>query len=411
MQPRHEVSHGRIYIVAMTLNHGIDTVAIPGPSILPDRVRAALSRQMPNIYAGPLLEASDRVMARLPSIVRTTGNPFLVIGNGHAAWQMAIANTLVPGDKILVLESGRFAAVWGEYARLAGVDVDVLPGRFDGPVDAAALQARLEADDGSIVAVFVAHTDTASSVRNDLPAIRAAIDAAGHTALLMVDGIASIGAERFEMDEWGIDLAIAASQKGLMCPPGISFVWAGPKAVARFHSLPTDRPRVAYLDWEKRLEPTAFYETYAGTPPVAHLHAFDVALELIDEEGGLEAVWRRHEILASGVRAAVAAWAAPGGLSMNITSPEHRSNAVTTVRTGTIDPLDLVARCRDGMGVTLGIGFGEIGGSFRIGHMGHLNPPMILGTLASIEAVLHSLGAPVGGSGVAAAAEVIGDKL
>lgn len=396
----------------MTLNFGIDLVSIPGPTILPDRVREALARPMPNIYDGPLLETSARVLERLPSIARTTGHGFVVIGNGHAAWQMAIDNTMEPGDKVLVLESGIFATIWGHNVAAAGVEVEVLPGTMTGPVDTEALRARLAQDvDGSIVAVLVAQTDTASSVHNNIAAIRAAMTDAGHSALLMVDGIASIGTERFEMDEWGVDLAIGASQKGLMCPPGVAFVWAGERAIARYRSLSVDRPRNAYVDWAQRLEPEAIYQSYSGTPPVTHLRAIDVALDLIDEEGGLDAVWERHRILAGAVHAAVDAWSAPEGLSFNITSPECRSNAVTTVRTGSIDSIELARVCEHEFGVTLGIGIAAARNrSFRIGHMGHLNPPMVLGTLGAIEAALVRLDAPMSKSGAAAAARFIGEQ-
>lgn len=394
----------------MTLNSGLDMVAIPGPSILPNRIREAMAKPMPNIYAGELLETSARVLDRLPAIARTAGHPFIVTSNGHGAWQMAVSNTLVPGDKILVLESGRFAVVWGEYAQMAGVDVDVLPGDFHSPADPGALAERLGRDDGSIRAVFVAHTDTSSSVRNDIPAIRRAIDEAGHGALLMVDCIASLACEPFEMDAWGVDLVVAASQKGLMCPPGLGLVWAGPKAIDRFRSLPSNRPRVAYVDWERRLDPRGFYDTYAGTPPVPHLVALDVALSMIEDEGGLEAVWHRHRVIADGVRAAVDAWSTPGGLTLNIESPDHRSDAVTTIRTGEVDSIQLTEHCRDELGVTIGIGMSVAPDrSFRIGHMGHLNPAMILGTLGAIETSLHAIGAPMGGSGVAAATAVLAD--
>ncbi len=392
------------------LHGGIDMVAIPGPTILPEPVREALSRSMPNIYAGALIDLSERVLERLPGVVRTSGRGLIAIGNGHTGWQMAISNTTVPGDTVIALESGRFARVWGEYATAAGVDVESIQTGFRDPVNLDALAARLEADkDGSVVAIMVAHTDTASSVRNDIQAIRSTIDAAGHDALLMVDGIAAIGADRFEMDAWGVDVTVGASQKGLMCPPGMAFVWVGDRAIERFRSLPSDRPVVASLDWAPRLEPTAFYETYAGTPPVPMLRAFDVALDLIDESGGLDVVWHRHEVLASSVRAAVDAWSVPGGLEHNIAQPEFRSNAVTTVLTGDVDAIELRRVCEAEFGLVLGLGIGEDRAhSFRIGHMGHLNPPMILGTLGTIEAGLERIGAPLGASGVAAAAKVIG---
>lgn len=393
----------------MTLRHGLELVAIPGPSILPERVRAELSRPMPNIYDGELVETSDRVLARLPGIARTSGHGFITIGNGHAAWQMSIDNLLVPGDKVLVLESGAFAVFWGECAAAAGIEVEVLPGDRRGPVDIEALHERLLADDGSISAILVAHTDTASSVRNDIAELRKAIDRAEHKALLMVDAIASIGAEEFEMDEWGVDVTIGASQKGLMCPPGVSFVWAGDKALARYEELPASRPHSASSDWAHRITPEAVYRSYAGTPPVMHLRALDVAFDMIDEEGGLPAVWARHQVLSNAVRSAVETWSTPGGIDFNITDPAFRSNAVTTVKTGSIDAVELGRICQERFGVTIGIGLANAQEStFRIGHMGHLNPPMVLGALGSIEAALVAMGSPIGGSGVAAASAVIG---
>ncbi len=385
-------------------------VAIPGPSILPDAVRTALARPMPDIYDGALVDLAFGVLGRLPAIARTSGNAFVVASNGHGAWQMAISNTIARGDKVLALESGRFAVFWGAAAGLAGAEVEILPGDFHSPVDPDALEARLRADSGkSIKAILVSHVDTSSSVHNDIPALRAAIDAADHPALLMVDCIASLGCDRYEMDDWGVDLTVGASQKGMMCPPGLGFVWAGERAVA---AMDPDRPRSSYLDWEKRLDPQMFYEIFSGTPPVAHLHALEAALDLIDDEGGLEAVWARHRVHADAVRAAVEAWHATDGLSLNIASPRHRSNAVTTVQTGEIDAVELRRRCAEQTGLTLGIGMVTMPDrTFRIGHMGWHNPPMILGVLATIEAALHSMGAPMASSGVAAATAVIGEAL
>ena len=394
----------------MDLSQGTPMVAIPGPSILPDAVRAALGRAMPDIYGGGLVDLAFGLLDRLPDVARTSGRAFIVASNGHGAWQMAIANTIAPGESVLALESGRFAVFWGAAAELAGANVEILPGDFQNPVDPARLEARLRADtDKSIKAILVSHVDTSSSVRNDLPALRSAIDAADHPALLMVDCIASLGCDRYEMDEWGVDLTVGASQKGLMCPPGLGFVWAGERALA---AMDPDRPRVSYLDWSKRLDPQMFYEIFAGTPPVAHLHALEAALGLIDEEGGLDAVWARHQAHADAVRAAVTAWTSPGGMSLNIASPGHRSNAVTTVQTGDIDANELRRRCAEQAGLTLGIGMvTDPNHTFRIGHMGWHNPPMVLGTLATIEAALSSMGAPMGSSGIAAAATSIGEAL
>ena len=386
-------------------------VATPGPSVIPDRVLAAMAKPMPNLYQGEIVEISHAIMAELPSLARTSGQPFIVIGNGHGAWQMAIANTMSRGERILVLESGGFAPRWGEMAAVSGVEVEVLPAWSERePVDPAAVEARLATDTGhEIKAILLAQTDTATSVRNDVAAIRSAIDAAGHPALYLVDCIASMGCDRFEMDAWGVDVAVAACQKGLMVPPGISFLWAGERALEAYDQSDL---HVGYLDWSRRLNPAAYYELFSGTPPIAHLYGLHEALAMIAEEGGIEQVWRRHEVLARAVHAAVDAWAKPGAIELNITDPAARSDAVTTVLSGSIDPDELARICEQQAGLVLGAGISGFGGrAFRIGHMGHLNPPMLLGTLGTIEAALLAMQAPVGGSGVAAAAAEIAGAL
>jgi alanine-glyoxylate transaminase/serine-glyoxylate transaminase/serine-pyruvate transaminase len=391
-----------------SLGFGRDMVAIPGPSIVPDRVLAAMHRAMPNIYEGELIDISNDVLARLPGLVRTSGAAFVTVSNGHGAWEMAITNTLSRGDKVLVLESGRFAIAWGDMAAFDGVKTEVLNAPDRGPGDVAAVEAHLRADTSrEIKAVFVVQVDTASSVRNDIAAIRRAMEAADHPALRMVDGIASVGCERYEMDAWGVDVTVAGSQKGLMVPPGLGFVWASPRALAAHERADL---RTGYWDWTARSQEGAHYLRYCGTPPVTHLYGIHEALDMIDEEG-LEAVWQRHAVLAGAVHAAVDAWSTPGGLALNIVDPAARSNAVTSILTGTIDGERLRAGASD-LGLTLGVGIGAFEGrTFRIGHMGHLNPPMLLGTLGTIEAVLGAMGAPVGRSGVAAAAASIAATL
>lgn len=375
---------------------------------MPDRVLDAFSQPMPDLYEGPLVEDQFALRERLPSLARTEGECFIVIGNGHSAWQMATSNTLAAGDKVLVAEAGRFATVWGEYTAVSDIAVETLAGNDTDPVDPAALEAKLAEDtDHEIKAVLVAHVDTASSVRNDIPALRRALDAAKHPALLMVDCIASMGCEEFLMDEWGVDIAIAGCQKGLMVPPGIAFVWASEKALAAHERA--DR-RVGYFDWEMRRQTTSMYQYYAGTPPIAHIRGMLASLSLMDEEGGLDAVWRRHEILADGVKAAVAAWSTSGGLDFNITDPAARSNCVTTILTGSVKAEELRQRCERQAGLVLGLGIADAE-CFRLAHMGHLNPPMILGTIGTIESALHAMGAPMGASGVAAAAAAIGAHL
>lgn len=392
-----------------SLRHGRTALSIPGPSVIPDAVLQAMHAPMPNIYEGDLIDLSLSVFADLPAIARTEGSSYLTISNGHGAWEMALTNTLSRGQKVLVLESGRFAIVWGDMAATLGLEVEVLRAAApDVAVDPAALEARLADDtDHEIAAILVVQVDTATSVRNDVAALRQAIDAAGHPALFMVDCIASMGCERFEMDDWGVDVTVAASQKGLMVPPGLGLVWANDAAHAAHESADLV---TGYWSWTERSDPDAHYKRYAGTPPISHLFGMRAALDLIAAEG-LENVWARHEILAGAVHAAVEAWSAPDGLGFYIGDPGTRSFATTTVRTNSIDVDELRRRAEVDAGLVLGLGIGAEDPRFRIGHMGHLNPPMLLGTLGTIEAVLTAMGAPMGGSGVAAAAAALAPHL
>ncbi|MEM7530021.1 MAG: aminotransferase class V-fold PLP-dependent enzyme [Pseudomonadota bacterium] len=392
-----------------TLAHGRHFVSIPGPSVIPDRVLAAMARPMPNIYEGALVETSEKMLAALPAIARTKGLAFCASSNGHGAWEMALTNTLSRGDKVLVLESGRFAVGWGNMAAHMGVEIEVIEGRPRRAVDPQALEDRLRADhQHEINAVLVVQVDTASSVWNDIAALRRAMDAAGHPALLMVDCIACLGCVEFEMDAWGVDVTVAGSQKGLMVPPGLGFCWASEKAM---EAHKTADLRTGYWDWTARSGDGQHYLRYCGTPPVSHIYGMEEALSMLFEEG-LENVWARHRVMADAVRAAVAAWSAPGGIDFNVTEPSERSDAVTTVLTGEIDAVRLRAIAEERAGLTLGIGLGEFeGAAFRIGHMGHLNPPMLLGTLGTIEATLTAMDAPMGGSGVAAAAAHLAPHL
>lgn len=396
----------------MTLRHGRPVVAIPGPSMIPDAVLQAMHRPMPNIYEGELVDVAMSVLDDLKPLARTdAAEPFIIIGNGHAAWQMVIDNTLNRGDHVLVLESGRFATAWGDMAATSGVEVEVLPGDDRSPVDPVIVGERLAADtDQTIRAVLVVLADTASGVLNDIRAIRAAMDQADHHALLMVDAIASLGCDCYEMDAWNVDVTVSASQKGLMVPPGVAFVWAGPRAIEAY-DRGTDL-RSGYTDWGPRMRPQAFYQRFAGTPPISHLYGLRTALDLIADEGGLDAAWRRHEALATAVWAAIDAWSTTGGIEANIISRAFRSRATTTVLTGSINASALRTRCEREAGLVLGLGIGaDVDARFRIGHMGHLNPPMLLGTLGTIEAALLAAGEELPSSGVAAAAAAIAGHL
>ena len=399
---------GRLDVV-IELSAGPEIVAIPGPSVVPNRVLNAMHRPMPDIYDGELLSVTDEVFDALPALAGTDQRALVAIGNGHSGWEMALANTMSRGDKVLVADCGRFAAIWGEMAAFNGLRVEVLdaaPGRANDPAE---LETRLREDAGhEIKAVLTAHVDTASSVRNDIPAFRSALDAAGHPALLMVDCIASLGCEPVRMDDWGADLVLSASQKGLMTPPGLGIVWPGPRARAAHE---TADMRTRYWDWTYRTEDGPHYLRFCGTPPVSHLFGLREALRMIDEEG-LPARWARHQALADAIRAAVDAWSSPGGIGFYVTEPGERSNAVTNVQCGQIDATRLATLCKEQLGVTLGAGIGDLGASsFRFGHMGHVNAPMVLGVVGAVETALGAMGHAPQHSGVAAAATALAAHL
>jgi alanine-glyoxylate transaminase/serine-glyoxylate transaminase/serine-pyruvate transaminase len=272
------------------------------------------------------------------------------------------------------------------------------------------VEARLRADKKhEIKAILVAQVDTASGVVNDIAAIGKAIRAAGHPALYMVDAVASLGCMPFEMDQWGIDIAMSGSQKGLMTPPGLGFVAASDRAKdAHKHA----NMRTPYWDWTER-EGTEHYRRYAGTAPVHLLFAMRKAVDMLFAEG-LENVFRRHRLLAEATRRAVTVWAEGQVLGLNISEPSERSDTVTTVLVsgGEHDPISLQRYCKEKCGVVLGTGIGELqGAAFRIAHMGHVNAPMILGTLGVIEVGLNALDIPHGSGGTKAAIEYLGESV
>jgi alanine-glyoxylate transaminase / serine-glyoxylate transaminase / serine-pyruvate transaminase len=376
---------------------------------VPDAVLSAMHRPAIDIYSGALLEVTTSCLADLRRVFRTEGRVYIYAANGHGAWEAALVNVLSAGDTVLVLESGLFAAVWGEMAHVLGLEVETLPGDWRRAVDPAALEARLRADRaGRIKAVLVVQVDTASSGVNDIPAIREAMDAAGHDALLMVDAIASLATMPFEMDDWRVDVAVAGSQKGLMTPPGLSFVAAGPKAVAAHR---TAGLRTRYWDWTEREGPE-HYQKYCGTPPEHLLFGLRKALDLLLEEG-LENVFRRHRLLAEAVRRAVTVWAQGGVLELNIEEPSERADSVTTVLLADgCDPKPLLELCARQCGVVLGVGIGPLSGkALRIAHMGHVNAPMILGTLGALETGLVALDIAHGKGALQGAIDWLGGSL
>ena len=384
----------------MTLRAGREFLAIPGPTTVPDEVLRAMHRPAVDIYAGPLLALTESLHRDIARVFQTQGHAYIYISNGHGAWEASLTNVLSKGDRILVLESGRFAIGWGENARRMGVEVEVLKGDMRRAVRPREVEARLRADKaGTIKAILVAQIDTASGVVNDIAAISEARRAAGHEALLMVDAVASLGCMNFEMDKWGVDVAMAGSQKGLMMAPGLGFVAANDRAreVHKKADL-----RTPYWDWTDR-EGDAHYQKYAGTPPEHMLFGLRQALDLLFEEG-METAFRRHHLLAEATRRAVEVWAEGQALNFNIIAPEERSDAVSVVLTNGCDPDAIRAWCRENCGVVLGHGIGELAGkAFRVAHMGHVNAPMVLGTLSVIEMALGAMGVPHGSGGVQAA--------
>lgn len=392
----------------MTLRNGKEFLMIPGPTNVPDEVLRAMHRPAVDIYEGPLLETTDVCLQGLRALFRTRHQPYIYAANGHGAWDAALTNVLSRGDRVLVLESGLFASGWGEAARLLGLEIEVLAGDWRKAVDPAKLETRLKEDmEGTIAAILVVQVDTASGVWNDIAALGQAIKAADHRALFMVDTIASLGCVPFEMDGWGVDVALAGSQKGLMTPPGLSFVAAGQRAV---DAHDTADLRVNYLDWTFRNGPV-HYQKYCGTPPEHLLFAFRAALDLIDRES-LENVWRRHSLLAEATRRAVTEWCRAGAMEFNIEDPAARSDSVTVVRFEDHDPELLRSFTKDTCGVTIGGTIGGLAGQgIRIGHMGHVNAVMLLGTLSAIELGLAKLGVPHGRGGVQAAVDYLAGAL
>ncbi len=396
----------------MSLANGRTYLAIPGPSAMPDRVLRAMHRAAPNIYEGEIEVLAAGLVRDLKKVALTKYHCGIYISNGHGLWEAVNTNLFSRGDTALVMATGRFGHGWADYARQMGITVEVLDFGLKAPADAAQLEAALRADtDHKIKAVFVTHMDTATSIRNDIPSLRAAIDAAGHPALLAVDCIASLACDEFRMDDWGVDIMISASQKGLMVPPGLGFLFASDKAV---EAGKTAGLRTPYWDWTPRLFPKFVYEYFGGTSPTHHMFGLRESLDMIAEEG-LENIWARHAALSEALWAAFDAWSAGGhDIALNVADPALRSHSVTAARFGGGNAQRLRKWLESEAGVTLGIGLGmaepgtpEIDSFLRVAHMGHVNTHMVLGVIASMEAGLQALDIPHGAGGVAAAASVI----
>lgn len=375
----------------------------PGPTPVPDEVLHAVMRQ-PLDHGDPRLAAM--VGACEDGLRRLLDTPagsevFLYASNGHGVWEAVVENLLPLGGTVLIPGTGHFSESWAIQTEALGRRVLRTPWHEGYPIDAAAVTEALRADHArEIRAVFVVHTDTSSGVTSDLAALRAAIDAADHPALMVVDGVASFGSAPFSMAALRCDVALGASQKGLMCPPGVGFIAVNGAAMAAAKANPAPR---YYWDWVIR-QSALTYRKFCGTAPQNLIAGLEVALGLLFQEG-LEAVWARHRALAGAVQAAVGAWSQGGALGFFCQVPAARSVSVTTITVppGTdVDALRDVARER--FEVAFAGALGPLTGkAFRIGHLGDQNAAQILGCLGGIEAAMSVRGIPYGPGGVAAA--------
>lgn len=391
-------------------------LAIPGPSVAPDRVLNAMHRAAPNIYEGDIVAMTRSIVADLKRVALTDQHVAIYIANGHGAWEAAISNMFSRGDRALVAATGRFGHGWADAAGRMGIAVDLIDFGKSSPADPGRIADALAADTGhAIRAVLVTHVDTASSARSDIAAIRTAIDSTGHPALLAVDAIASLGCDEMRMDEWGVDVLVGASQKGLMLPPGLGFVWFSAKALAASQKADLVTP---YWDWKPRGLAVDFYQYFGGTAPTAHLFGLRESLTMILEEEGLLQVWHRHEALASAVWAAFDAWgASTNSIGLNMSDPRCRGRSVTAARIGNGGAGALRKWLEAEAGVTLGIGLGmalptepAYQDFLRVAHMGHVNAHMVLGVLGTMEAGMQALGIPHGPGAVEAAATAFARK-
>jgi len=393
----------------MTFRSGWNFLMTPGPTNIPARVQNAMSQPAME-YAGPdFLELSYGVHDDIKALFKTTNEVFIYAANGHGAWEAALSNTLSKGDTVLVPETGQFSLSWSAMAESLGLNSVYLENDWRHAIDPNEVEEKLRADsDHAIKAVLMVHTDTATGITSDVAAVRKAMDAAGHPALLMVDCIASLVTTDFRMDEWSVDVCVAAAQKGIMMAPGLSFTAASDKAwkIGETSDLPRN-----YWDWRSR-RGKIHYTWYCGTGPVNMIYGLREAIDMITEEG-LENAFERHHRLASAVRAAINVWAEGGALELNALDQADAANGTSTILVDeTVETTALHDFCRERFNVSLGFGLGRMGGkAFRIGHMGHVNEPMVLGALGSVEAALRILGIPHGEGGVMAAVESLGAAL
>jgi alanine-glyoxylate transaminase/serine-glyoxylate transaminase/serine-pyruvate transaminase len=370
---------------------------IPGPSNVPDRILRAID--MPTIdHRGPdFAQLAREVLAGLKDVFRTKGPVIIYPGSGTGAWEAALVNTLSPGDKVLMFETGQFATLWKEMAGRLGLDVEFVSGDWRHGVDLKAVEAKL-ADDKQhrIKAVCAVHNETSTGVVSNIAGLRKAIDKAKHPALFYVDTVSSLASLDYRHEEWGVDVTVSGSQKGLMLPPGLSFNAVSDKALAAYKTAKLPR---SYWDWENMLKPNAS-GFFPFTPATNLLYGLREAIAMLNEEG-LENVFARHHRHGEATRAAVRAW----GLELLCQDPAAYSDTITAVLMPSGKDADAFRKLvLDRFDMSLGQGLNKVAGKiFRIGHLGDFNDLMLMGTLAGVEMGLAVAGIPHKAGGVQAA--------
>jgi alanine-glyoxylate transaminase / serine-glyoxylate transaminase / serine-pyruvate transaminase len=385
----------------MSYRPGRHFLQLPGPTNVPERVLRAMAA--PTIdHRGPEFAALAReVLAGVAELAGTSRPVALYPSSGSGGWEAALVNTLSPGDAILGFETGYFATQWAGMARKLGLDVEFVPGDWRHPVPVEQVRAILGADgQRRIRAVTVVHNETSTGVVSDIPAIREAIDAARHPALLIVDAVSSLGSVRYQHDSWGVDVTVWGSQKGMMLPPGIGLNAVSERAIAASRTARLPR---SYWDWEPVLG-AARTGSFPYTPPTNLLFGLREALTMLDEEGQ-DNVVARHRRHAATTRAAVRGW----GLELVCLDESAYSDTVTAVLVpGGHDPDALRALILDRYNMSLGNGLGKLAGRvFRIGHLGNLGDLELMGALCGVEMGLALTGIPAKGAGVAAALDLL----
>lgn len=380
---------------------GYTHLFVPGPTNVPETVRQAMNMPMEDMRALDYPLLVNGLFTDLMKVYRNeTGRAFIFPSSGTGAWEAAIANTLNPGDRVLMSRFGQFSLLWVDMAQRFGLDVDVIDAEWGTGVPVETYAERLAADkEHRIKAVFVTHNETTTGVTSDVAAVRAALDAAKHPALLFVDGVSSIASIDFRQEEWGVDCAVSGSQKGFMLPPGLAFLSVSQKALAANKQAKQPRTYFSFEDMI-RANDTGYFPY---TPAVQLLRGMRAALDLLLDEG-LDNVYARHHRLAEGVRAAVSAW----GLQICAKEEKWNSDTVSAIYVPEgIDSADIVRRAYQGYQTSLGVGLNKVAGKvFRIGHIGWINEVMMCSALAATEMSLLDCGVKIkAGAGVGAAVE------